>query len=156
MYFLILNHYYFQFQKLALSHFFQQFLLLFRKDNTECRNIKKALEVSTDIVKNSLSKEFVKVLNDVIVGKSLDESLTLMVNRIPSDILTNIIISIIESERLGNNLSEGINLQLDYIRVEKRKKDLYRYKVVPLKLVFLMIIFILIIMFILIGYKYIF
>ena len=132
--------------------FFPIFLIALKSG----RNIKKALEVSTDIVKNSLSKEFVKVLNDVVVGKSLDESLTLMVNRIPSDILTNIIISIIESERLGNNLSEGINLQLDYIRVEKRKKDLYKYKVVPLKLVFLMIVFILILIFVLIGYKYIF
>ena len=130
--------------------FFPIFLLSLKGD----RNIKKAIELTTDIVESDLSKEFMKVLQDVDMGKSLDESLKSLDDRIPSIYISNIIVSIIEANRYGNNLNETINVQLDYIRDSSKKRILSSYKSKPFILAIVSILFVFIILIVMIFLKY--
>ena len=104
------------------------------------RNIKNAISISTNIIDNSISKEFKIVLDNVEIGRSLDDSLNEMLKRIPSDIISNMIISIIETNRLGNNLNDNINNQLEYLKKIENNKILNSYRIIPLKISILSII----------------
>ena len=120
--------------------FFPLFLIIFKNG----KSVKNALEKSLDIVDNELTREFKLVLDNVNLGKSLDEALLNMNKRIPSILVNNIITDLTESNRLGNNLNESINLQLSLIN-EKRKKDcLTDLRIIPFRIVILFIIFVLI------------
>ncbi len=120
--------------------FFPLFLIIFKNG----KSVKNALEKSLEIVDNELTKEFKLVLDNVNLGKSLDEALLNMNKRIPSILVNNIITDLTESNRLGNNLNESINLQLSLIN-EKRKKDcLTDLRIIPFRIAILFIIFVLI------------
>lgn len=106
------------------------------------RNIRKSLMYTTSIVKNDLSLEFQKVLYDEKIGKSLDEALMKLRTRIPSELVVNMIISIIEANRLGNNINDSINKQLSYIEERKNHKMMNSYKIVPLKMALLSLLFV--------------
>lgn len=123
-----------------------EFIPIFMISLKSGRNIKNAISISTDIVNDDLSLEFKKVLNSVQLGKSLDEALNLLKSRMPSEIICNIIISIMEANRLGNNINESVNIQLDYIREKRNKSILSKYKVIPFKLAILSVIFVVIIL----------
>lgn len=129
--------------------FFPIFLLSLSSE----RNVKRAIYLSTEIVSNDLSLEFKRVLKDVSIGKSLEESLTLLKSRIPSDIIVNIIISIIETNRVGNNLNDSVNVQLGYIRERQRKDIFYKYKLIPFKIALLSIIFVFLMLLLLIIFN---
>lgn len=119
------------------------------------RNIKNAIIMSTNVIENDLAIEFKKVIKTVELGKSLDESLNIMKNKIPSEIINNILISIIEANRLGNNINDSINIQLSYIKDRKKKKILNKYKLVPFKLAVISIIFVFIMLvFLMLFYMY--
>lgn len=118
--------------------FFPIFLLTINGE----RNIRKALVISCNTVDNSLSNEFKKVLYDEKIGKSLDESLMLLKTRIPSEFITNIIISIIESNRMGNSINDSVNIQLKYIENKKNKRLLAYYKSIPLKMAIISMLFV--------------
>lgn len=106
------------------------------------RNIKKSLKYSTDIIDNTLSREFKRVLFDEKIGKSFDEALLDLKKRIPSDIVVNMIISIVEANRMGNNVNDSINEQLTYLKDKKCKKILNAHKVIPLKMAIVSVIFV--------------
>jgi tight adherence protein C len=106
------------------------------------RNIRKALVLSCNSVDNSLSNEFKRVLYDEKIGKSLDESLMLLKSRIPSEFITNIIVSIIEANRMGNSISDSVNIQLKYIEDKKNKRVLAYYKGIPLKMAIISMLFV--------------
>ena len=105
------------------------------------RNVKKAIAITTDIVDNELSIEFKKVLNDLKVGKSLEEALMLLESRIPSESINNILINIREANRFGNDISSSIDKQLSLINAKQEKKLIKKYKVVPLYLTIVSISF---------------
>lgn len=105
------------------------------------RNVKKAIQISTDIVDSELSLEFRKVLRDLKVGKSLEEALMLLESRIPSDRINNILINIREANRFGNDISDSIEKQLSLINEKNEKNIIKRYKVVPLYLTIISISF---------------
>ena len=121
----------------ALEYF--PVLLLCLKGNN---NVKKAISLTNDVVNNSLSKEFKKVINNVKIGKSLDESLSIMKDTIPSNFIINIIISLIEANRMGNSISNTIVDQLDYIEDKRRKKIIKYHRLMPLKVALVSIIFV--------------
>ena len=119
--------------------FFPIFNIVFKNG----KSIKNAIEKTIEIVDNSLSEEFKLVLDNVNLGKSLDESLLNMSKRIPSIMVNNVITDLTESNRLGNNINESINLQLDLIN-EKRKKDyLTDLRIIPFRITIMFIIFVL-------------
>ena len=119
-----------------------EFMPIFLLSLKSGRNVKKSLIYTTDIVDNTLANEFKKVLYDEKIGKSLDEALMNLKLRIPSDLVVNMIVSIVEANRLGNNINDSINNQLSYIEDKKKKGILNSYKVVPLKMAIASVIFV--------------
>lgn len=91
------------------------------------RSIKKAIELTCSVVNNTLSLEFLKVLDDIAVGKSVEEALTELEMKIPSEPINNIILSMCEANKLGNDIKDSVMMQLDYIR--ERKRTLYISKI---------------------------
>lgn len=87
------------------------------------RNLKKALELTSKNIDSELSEEFKKTLAESKMGKSFNESLKNMKERIPSDIINNIILNLTEAGIFGNSITVTLNNQLDYLR-EKEILDI--------------------------------
>lgn len=113
-------------------------------------NVKKAISLTNEQVRNGLSKEFERVIKDVKIGKSLDEALTLMKDRIPSTFIINIIVNLIEANRMGNSISDSIQEQLDYIEDKRKKKIIKYHRMMPFKVAIVSIIFVFSMLFLLI------
>ncbi len=86
------------------------------------RNLVEAIEVTTSNVSGILSNEFRETVREVSFGKSLNEALNDMQERIPSDTINNIILSLTESNLYGNSIIENLYNQIDFLR-EKRKME---------------------------------
>ncbi len=86
------------------------------------RNLVSALEVTTNNVSGVLSDEFKESIRQVQFGKSLSESLYDMQERIPSETINNIILSLTQANMYGNGIIENLYMQIDYIR-EKHKME---------------------------------
>ena len=119
--------------------FFPIFNIVFKNG----KNVKNALEKTIEIVDNDLSLEFKNVLDDVALGKSLDETLLNMNKRIPSILVNNIITDLTESNRLGNNISDSINLQLDLINEKRKKNYLTDLRSIPFRIALVFCVFVL-------------
>lgn len=119
------------------NSFFRTFLLLLKSG----RGIKNSLILTTSVLDNELSYEFRKELSNIKNGKTLEEGLSSLTLRIPSLIINNIITSVIEASRYGNNVLESILLQLEYIKEIEEKRVLRSYRVVPYKAALLSLMF---------------
>lgn len=86
------------------------------------RNLSEAIEVTTNNVNGILSEEFKETVRQVSFGKSLPESLNDLLERIPSDTIGNVILSLTQSNLYGNSIIENLYNQVDYLR-EKRKME---------------------------------
>lgn len=86
------------------------------------RNLAEAIDVTTTNVDGILSLEFKEAIREVSFGKSLSESLNDMQERIPSDTINNVILSLTQSNLYGNSIIENLYTQIDYLR-EKRKME---------------------------------
>lgn len=83
------------------------------------RNLKSAIEVTTNNVEGILSDEFKKCLEEVDLGKSLSEALENTKKRIPSDTINNTIINITQSNSLGNGIVDSLFNQIDFLREQQ-------------------------------------
>ncbi|MBQ8892625.1 MAG: type II secretion system F family protein [Bacilli bacterium] len=79
-------------------------------------NLTAAITSSCKSIDSDLAFEFREVIREVSFGKSLDEALDSMKERIPSDTVNNIILNIRESNIFGNNIIDTLYNQIDYIR----------------------------------------
>ncbi len=86
------------------------------------RNLVEAIDVTTANVSGVLSDEFKETVREVSFGKSLNEALSDMQLRIPSDTVNNIILSLTESNLYGNSIITALYNQIDFLR-EKRKME---------------------------------
>ena len=86
------------------------------------RNLTEAIDVTTSNVDGILSDEFKESVREVSFGKSLSEALYDMQERIPSDTINNVILSLTQSNVYGNGIIENLYTQVDYLR-EKRKME---------------------------------
>ena len=86
------------------------------------RNLVEAIDVTTANVSGALSQEFKETVREVSFGKSLNEALSDMQYRIPSDTINNIILSLTESNLYGNSIIKNLYNQIDFLR-EKRKME---------------------------------
>ena len=86
------------------------------------RNLVEAIDVTTANVSGILSNEFKETVREVSFGKSLNEALSDMQSRIPSDTINNIILSLTESNLYGNSIINNLYNQIDFLR-EKRKME---------------------------------
>lgn len=80
------------------------------------RNLRQALTLTTENVESELSSEFKKTLEEVRLGKSLNEALESMKKRIPSDAINNTILNMIQSNTFGNSIIDSIYNQIEYLR----------------------------------------
>lgn len=86
------------------------------------RNLVSAFEVTTTNVNGVLSNEFKESIRQVKFGKSLSEALYDMQERIPSETINNIILSLTQANMYGNGVIENLYMQIDYLR-EKHKME---------------------------------
>ena len=74
------------------STFFFQILSLTLESGN---NLKNSIDLTCKNMDNELSREFKKAMDDMTLGKSLNESLDDLKTRIPSDTINNIILNLI-------------------------------------------------------------
>lgn len=86
------------------------------------RNLVEAIDVTTANVSGILVDEFKESLREVQFGKSLNEALTDIQKRIPSENVNNIILSLTQANLYGNSIINNLYGQIDYLR-EKRKLE---------------------------------
>ncbi len=96
-----------------------EFFEIFALSLESGKNIESALESTTSSIKTELSKEFRKTLYEIKFGKNVSDALMDMRYRIPSDLINNIILNIVESNKFGNGILSTMYDQIEYLR-EKR------------------------------------
>ena len=102
----------------SAMHFFEVLTLSLETG----RNLAEAIDVTVSNVDGILSDEFRESIREVSFGKSLSEALYDMRERIPSDTINNVILSLTQSNVYGNSIIENLYNQVDYLR-EKRKME---------------------------------
>lgn len=91
--------------------FFQILSLTLESGN----NLKGAIELTTSSVANELSDEFKKALSDVKMGSTMSDALLDLEKRIPSEVISNIILNLTQSSVYGSDMIKGLNTQIDYL-----------------------------------------
>lgn len=91
--------------------FFQILSLTLESGN----NLKGAIELTTSSISNDLSDEFKKALSDMRMGSTMNEALLDLEKRIPSEVITNIILNLTESNVYGSDMIKSLNTQIDYL-----------------------------------------
>lgn len=98
------------------------------------KNLKSSLELVSNNIEGELSIEFKKTLAEVKIGKSFTESLNSMKERIPSDVINNMILCLSQSSLYENSLKEALTKQINYLN----QKRIYDVKIkisnLPLKI----------------------
>ena len=131
--------------------FFDVFLLSLKGT----KNIRKSLEITCESVNNNISKEIYKMLKDIKYGRTFDESMSKLIDTIPSEIICNILISIREASRTGNKLNDSVSVQLELLKERRDKNILTKYKLIPLSMFIVFLIFIFLILCIILLFKFI-
>ncbi len=83
------------------------------------RNLKYAVEITSNNVESELSDEFKKTYTEMKLGKSFNEALNDMKERIPSDSINSIILNLTEASIFGNSIIATINNQIEYLQDKK-------------------------------------
>ncbi|MGE5455654.1 MAG: type II secretion system F family protein [Ignavibacteriales bacterium] len=105
-------------------------------------NLENSLEVTVFNVKNELSKEFKKALLEMKFGKSLNEALTGMKKRIPSETINDIILNITQTNVFGNSILETMYSQIDFLREKQILEIKGQINKIPNKISVISVIFI--------------
>ena len=106
------------------------------------RNLKEALEVTCHNVNSEISDEFKKCLDELKFGKSLNESLISMKERISSDTINNIILNIIQTSQFGNSILDTLYNQVDFLRDKQILEIKKQINKIPNKVSIISVIFI--------------
>lgn len=121
------------------SLFFFQVLTLSLESG---KDLKGAIELTCNNIDSTLSKEFKKTIESVDFGKSINEALTDMKKRIPSDTINSVLVNITQSNIQGNNIIDSLNSQIEYIRNKKILEIKGTINKMPLKISILSVLFI--------------
>lgn len=106
------------------------------------RSLKKALEITTENINNEISNEFKKMLKEVDLGKTMEEALMDMKEKIPSEEVNTVILNIRESTIFGNEIYESLNNQIDYLRDKKILNIKSQINKIPMKISVVSVLFI--------------
>lgn len=87
------------------------------------KNLIQGIEIATNHTSGDLKDEFSKTLKEMKYGKSFNEAFTDLRKRIPSDIIENVILNIIEAYNSGSDISKTLLKQTAFIR-NKRVMDI--------------------------------
>lgn len=106
------------------------------------RNLRSAIELTSNNIDNEISKEFKIALKEVDLGKSLVDALKSMKERIPSQEINTVLLNIIQSSIFGNNIVDSLNNQIEYLRDKKILNIKSKINKMPLKVSIVSVIFI--------------
>ncbi len=98
------------------------------------KNIKTSIKNSSRVIKGDLSKNFLKVLDDIKIGLTMEEALDDLGQRIPSIYLQNIIIDLKENTKYGTKIVDSIEWQLDAMEEHYEDIIIGKKKMLPIKL----------------------
>ena len=118
-------------------YFFEILVLSLESGN----NLYNAIKVTSENIDSELSNEFKKMMIDIQYSKSFDEAINDMKERIPSDIINNILLNIRESNMFGNSIIGTLNNQLDYLRESKILETKTYISKIPLKISVISVVF---------------
>lgn len=105
------------------------------------RNLQEALTITIASCDGELEEEFKSTLREVQFGKSLTEALEDMQEKIPSDTINNIILSLTQANLYGSSIIKSLYNQIDYLR-EKRKLEIKaEISKVPIKISIISVFF---------------
>lgn len=114
------------------------------------RSLKQALELTTNNINSNISLEFKKVLEEVNLGKSLNESLEALKQRMPSEAISNAILNMIECNLYGNSIVDTMYNQIDFLRQKELLEAKGEIAKLPLKISVISVIFFIPLMFLII------
>ena len=80
------------------------------------RNLEHAINLTVANVDSELSWEFKETLQEVHLGKSLNEALEAMRKRIPSEVINNAILNMIQANTYGTSITKSMYNQIDFLR----------------------------------------
>lgn len=106
------------------------------------KNLESAITVACENVDSEISKDFQKALAEMKYGKSLLEVLEDMKERMPSEAINNIVLSIIESNVFGNSILETMYNQIDFLRDKQILEIKEQINKIPNKISILSVIFV--------------
>lgn len=118
--------------------FFFEVLLLTLESG---RNLKHSLDLTSGNIDSELSQEFRKTLAEIKLGKSLNEALTDMKKRIPSDAINNAILNMVESNMFGNSIKDSMVNQIDFLREKQMLEVKSEINKLPTKVSIISVIF---------------
>ena len=104
-------------------------------------NLYNAINMTCNSIDSELSDEFKKMIKDIQYGKSFQEAIVSMRDRIPSDTINNILLNIRESSMFGNSIVGTLNNQLDYLRESKILETKAYISKIPLKISVISVLF---------------
>ena len=105
------------------------------------KTLTQSLETTAKNIDSNISKEFLKTLNEVKMGKSLVESLKNMKNRIPSESINNTILNVTESSIFGSNIIDSLNNQLEYLKNKQLMEVKGKIAKLPIKISVISVVF---------------
>lgn len=106
------------------------------------RNLENALIVTCDNVDSEISNEFKKALDEMKFGKSLIETLSDLKDRMSSDIVGNIILNIIQTNRFGNSILDTLYNEVDFLRQKELMTVKEQINKIPNKVSIISVLFI--------------
>ena len=119
--------------------FFFQVLVLTLESG---KNLQGGIELTCNTIDNNISKEFKKVLHEVKLGKSLNEAINNMKERIPSEEINTVLLNITQSSIFGNNIIDSLNNQIDYLRDKKLLDIKAKINKMPTKISVISVLFV--------------
>jgi len=106
------------------------------------KNLQGGLELTCKTIDSEISDEFKKTLNEMKLGKTLNESLISMKSRIPSEEINTVLLNIREATIFGNNIIESLNNQIEYLRDKKMLSIKAKINKMPMKISVVSVVFI--------------
>ncbi|MBQ6495498.1 MAG: type II secretion system F family protein [Bacilli bacterium] len=105
------------------------------------RNLQEAIEVTVDSSNGELCNEFKEMLREVKYGKSLTEAMEGLENKIPSDTIKNIILSLTQADLYGSSIIDSLHNQIDYLREKRRMEVKAVISKIPIKISIISVFF---------------
>lgn len=105
------------------------------------RNLEEGLNITIKSVDSDLSREFKEALREVKFGKSLTESLKAMSDRIPSESINNIILTLTQADVFGTSIITTLYTQVNYLRDKRNMEIKAQISKMPIKISIISVLF---------------
>lgn len=105
------------------------------------RNLSEAINVTVDASDGELALEFREALREVKYGKSLTEAMEDMEEKIPTDTINNIILSLTQADLYGSSIITSLRNQIEYLRNKRIMEVKADISKVPIKISIISVFF---------------